>query len=218
NAYGPGVIGVVLTGSLDCGTAGLMSIKARGGIAVVQDPRDAQIPEMPQSAVAHLQVDHVVPLREIAPLLGELVRRPVADRTVHVPSELREIEGDEPGVPADLVCPLCQGRLTESEMNGYQSFRCHVGHAFSLEAMAVEQAEETERALWAAVRALEESATLARRLASSAPSDMRRRFEEKQEAQTQNADLIRRILLSGGVLSEADAPGIGSGMGKKEES
>jgi len=149
--------------------------------------------------------------REIAPVIAKLVLEPAAERPVRLPLELREIEGDEPGASADLVCPLCQGKLTESRINGYQSFRCHVGHVFSLEAMAVEQAEETERALWAAARALEESATLARRLAASSPGEMRQRFEEKEEAQTHNAELIRRILLGGGVLSEADAPGLATG-------
>jgi two-component system chemotaxis response regulator CheB len=208
NAYGPRVIGVVLTGSLDCGTGGLLSIKARGGLAVVQDPDDAEMPEMPRSAIEHVTVDHVVPLRDMALRIERLVREPPGQAPSQIPRALREIEGEEPGADSEIVCPLCQGKLTEGELNGYRSFRCHVGHAFSLESMAVEQAEEVERALWAAARALEESAVLAARLANHSRGAMRERFLEKQDAQSQQAHLIRRILLSGGVLSAADAPGL----------
>jgi two-component system, chemotaxis family, protein-glutamate methylesterase/glutaminase len=204
-AYGPRVIGVVLTGYHDCGTAGMMSIKARGGLAVVQDPRDATVPEMPQSVVTHVAVDHVAPLREIPGLLSRLAGEPAGAAPSHLPSALMEMEGDEPGVAADLVCPTCQGKLTETRLNGFQTFRCHVGHAFSLESVATEQADEVERALWAAVRAIEEGAALARRLAASTHGYLRQKFDEKEELQSQQANVIRNILLGGDGLSRADA-------------
>jgi two-component system chemotaxis response regulator CheB len=217
-AYGPRVIGVVLTGYHDCGTAGLLSIKARGGLAVVQDPKEALVVNMPRAAIEHVAVDHVVPLRDMASLLVRLIGTPAALPPPHLPGVIAEIEGDELGVSAELVCPICQGKLTETEINGFQMFRCHVGHSFSLETIAAEQAEEVERALWAAARALEESASLAGRMVTTGPPDMRRRFAEKQESQLQQAELIRRILLSGGVLSRSDveeteeqAPGGGNG-------
>ena len=72
-AYGPRVVAVVLTGYLDCGTAGLMSVKARGGLAVVQDPREAVAAGMPESAIQHVAVDHIVTLAELPPLLDRLV-------------------------------------------------------------------------------------------------------------------------------------------------
>lgn len=68
--YGPRAVGVVLTGALDCGTAGLMSIKAHGGVAIVQDPNEALSPEMPQNAIKHVRVDHVLPLAKISSLLA----------------------------------------------------------------------------------------------------------------------------------------------------
>ena len=203
-AYGPSVIGVVLTGALDCGTAGLLSIKARGGLAVVQDPASAQYPEMPESALRHVEADHVVPTRELAGLITRLVDEPSGKAPAQLPGALREIEGDELGVSADIVCPLCHGKMTESELNGFQAFRCHVGHAFSLESVALEQAESVERALWAAARALQESSGLAGRLAASTTGHMRERFLEKEQAQAQQADVIKRLLLSGGTLSESD--------------
>jgi two-component system, chemotaxis family, protein-glutamate methylesterase/glutaminase len=204
-AYGPRVIGVVLTGYLDCGTAGLLSIKARGGLAIVQDPREAEVSSMPMSAIQHVAVDHVAPLRDIPRLIARLVDEPAGPRPKHPPGTLAEVEGDEPGVAADIVCPICHGKLTETEVNGYHSFHCHVGHAFSLESVAAEQAEEVERALWSAARALEESAALAGRLAAAGHGPLRSRFAEKEQAQMRNAELIRRILLAGGVLARRDA-------------
>lgn len=207
-AYGPRVVGVVLTGYLDCGTAGLMSIKARGGTAVVQDPREAEVPDMPASAVEHVAVDHVVPLEEIPALLSRLVRAPSPPPAEGAPDRLlRELEGDEPGVPADVVCPQCQGALSLAELHGFQVFRCHVGHTFSLDSLALEQAEELERALWAAVRALEESAAVSRRVQGAAPREVRTRYEEKERVHAQQADVIRRILLGGGLRARASVPG-----------
>jgi|SRR5882724_1676203 len=76
-AYGAQVVGVVLTGALDDGTAGLLAIKQRNGIAIVQDPNDAIYPDMPRSALKHVAVDYCVPIAEIGPLLVRLVNEPI---------------------------------------------------------------------------------------------------------------------------------------------
>jgi two-component system chemotaxis response regulator CheB len=207
-SYGPRVIGVVLTGYLDCGTAGLLSIKARGGVAIVQEPGEAEAPPMPESAIAHVKVDHVAPLDEIAELLVRLTREAAVPTPRQVPSEQMELEGDEPGVPAPLVCPTCQGVLTEAHVGDFQAFRCHVGHAFSLGSVVGEQAESVERALWAAVRALEESAALTQRLAGRAQGYLRQRFEEKELDQRQQAEVIKGLLTSRQRLSAADAAAV----------
>jgi two-component system, chemotaxis family, protein-glutamate methylesterase/glutaminase len=214
-AYGPRVIGVVLTGNLDCGTAGLLSIKARGGIALVQDPRDAAIPAMPRSAIDHVAVDHVAAVASLPSLIATLVAEAPGPKPESVPIEISELEGDEPGTAAELVCPICQGKLTETVVGGFSSFRCHVGHSFSLESVAAEQAEEVERALWASVRALEETARLSGRLAASTTGDTKTRFAEKAETQMQHADLIRRILLTGEMLTETDATRLEKAEGAK---
>jgi two-component system chemotaxis response regulator CheB len=207
-AYGPRVIGVVLSGYQDDGTAGLMSIKARGGLAVVQDPNQATVLEMPRSAMTHVAVDHVVSSERLPALIAGLVDEPVAPATTGAVGGLAELEGDRAGAASEIVCPVCQGKLTLAESNGFQTFRCHVGHAFSLASVAAEQAEEIERALWAAVRALEEGAALAKRLAATASRDLRHRFLERQEAQRGQAALIRQILLTGGQLSPTDATAV----------
>jgi two-component system chemotaxis response regulator CheB len=204
-AYGSRVIGVVLTGHLDCGTAGLLSIKARRGVAVVQDPEEAEAPAMPRSAIRHVAVDHVVRLEQLPDLLVRLTRERPSVAPLHVSAETLELEGEQPGLPAPLVCPTCQGTLTEAQLNGFHGFRCHVGHAFSLSSVVAEQAESVERALWAAARALEESAALTERLAQRSSGSLRARFEDKEFEQRQQVDVLRRLLASRQQLSLVDA-------------
>ena len=204
-SYGPRVVAVLVSGYLDCGTLGLMSVKARGGLAVVQDPDEANVPDMPRSAMAHVKIDHVLRVAEIGPFLAKLAHEPALLGSPPAPSsQLLELEGEEPGLRSDVVCPICQGALTEGQLGGVASFRCHVGHAFSPAALLAEQAESLERALWAAVRALEESARMARRMIP-ADKSLRHRFAEKALTQQQHADVVRRMLLGNGSLTVSDA-------------
>ena len=203
-AYGSRVTAVIVSGYLDCGTAGLISIKARGGTAIVQRPDEAHVPDMPKSAIDHVAVDHILPVAEIGPMIVRLTREPARAVPQATPSrELLELEGDEPGLRSDVVCPICQGALTEGQLAGVTTFRCHVGHAFSPSALLAEQAESLERALWAAARALEESARMAKRMAGTA-TELRPRLEEKARTQMHQADLVRRMLLGGSTLTTSD--------------
>jgi two-component system chemotaxis response regulator CheB len=220
-AYGPRVVGVVLSGWQDCGTAGMMSVKARGGVAVVQDPATAAAPEMPASVIRRVAVDHVVHPLELPGLLARLTAEPVRATALPEPPEaLEEVEGQRLGTPAGLVCPLCQGVLTEAHLGGFEHFRCHVGHAFTLESLVREQGEDVERALWAATRSLEESAGLSKRLAArTADAGLRRRFAETSATQLRQAEMIRRVLLeSGAKIADVEQPeamtsGGGNGSG-----
>jgi two-component system chemotaxis response regulator CheB len=203
-AYGPRVIGVVLSGYQDCGTAGMMSIKARGGVSVVQAPETAVADEMPRNVLKKVKVDHVVTPLELADLLVRLSRSSAGPQT-EPSSEIHQLEGDLPGEPAGLVCPICTGVLSEAQAGDYHHFRCHVGHTFSLENLVREQGDEMERALWAAVRAMEESATLSLRLTRLEQGELRSRFAEKAQTMQEQADLIRRILLHSASFSAEDA-------------
>lgn len=191
--YGSRVIGVVLSGGLDCGSAGLLAIKARGGISVVQHPNDAVCPDMPTNALRNLTVEHVVATAEIAPLLRRLSAEAAPSKGV-APMPKNDQEGNHELVP--IVCPECQGALTETRYNELIQYSCHVGHRYTLEAMLAEQSNSLESALWASVRALEESATLATRLAGSSSFEMSDRFEEKASTMRKYADIIKGILLS----------------------
>jgi two-component system chemotaxis response regulator CheB len=175
-AHGPRVVGVVLTGGLDDGTAGLWAIKERGGIAVVQDPADAQAPGMPASALANVDVDHRVPLREMAQTIVQLVRTSVREDRIGSVSEIMDIEnrialdegGLEAGVlklgtPSPLTCPECHGVLLERKEGGMARFRCHTGHAFALGTLFAEVNDAIEASLWSALRAIDEHVMLMQR-------------------------------------------------------
>ncbi len=204
-AYGARVVGVVLSGYQDCGIAGMLSIKARGGLTVVQAPDSALAPDMPRNVIERVPVDHIVQPHELPGLLTTLVASPVG-ATLEPSDYIRQLEGDEPGARAELVCPICQGVLTEAQPGVFHHFRCHVGHAFSLESLVREQSEEMERALWAAARALEEGAALSRRLSNSERGEMRQRFAEKAKTQEHDAELIKQILVHGIMLKRTDTP------------
>jgi two-component system, chemotaxis family, protein-glutamate methylesterase/glutaminase len=197
--YGNRVVGVVLSGTLTCGTEGLMAIKASGGAAVVQS--DAEYPGMAQSAVAHVEVDHVVRLAEIPRLLERLVTEPIPDDA--------ESEAGGPHTvapqPSQIVCPACQGSMTETIEGGLLRYRCHVGHAFSVDSLLAEQSESLEAALWASVRTLEESAQLADRLAHSSDRRLAPRFRDKAQALRHHAALIQDVLLHGTTLDAEDS-------------
>jgi two-component system, chemotaxis family, protein-glutamate methylesterase/glutaminase len=173
-AYGRRVIGVLLTGMLDDGVAGLWAIKQCGGVAVVQS--DAEFPQMPEAAIDNVAVDHHVPLTEIAPLVNRLVHEPVdaidavttpeVVRTEHESAKMKTvgIDLDHVGKRTVFTCPECAGPLWELD-EGELHYRCHVGHAYSGEILAAAQETNIEGSLWSAVRALKESAELDRRLA-----------------------------------------------------
>jgi two-component system chemotaxis response regulator CheB len=187
-AYGPRVIGVVLTGHLDDGAAGLLAVKDRGGIAIVQDPTEAAAPSMPQSAMAQVAVDHCLPVDEIGPLLADLVANDPPPFEAPVPSgghqlhHLRILETEtilsiqgaamidvaqweDLGAPSDLSCPECHGVLHEVRDSRVLRFRCRAGHGFSAKSLLACVAAAREDTMWSAVRATEEEASLARRLA-----------------------------------------------------
>jgi two-component system, chemotaxis family, protein-glutamate methylesterase/glutaminase len=176
--YGPGATGVVLTGNLDDGTAGLWAIKQLGGTTVVQNPDDALFPAMPLNALRHVRVDHSLPLAEIAPLLVRLTTElPAAAVETALPESL-EIEVKiamehnplDAGLgtitePSTFACPECHGVLLQLREGGRIRFRCHTGHAYSLDSLVAGVGEAIEESLWNAIRALEEADMLMRGMA-----------------------------------------------------
>ena len=212
-AFGPRAIGVILSGTLDDGTAGLLALKRYGGIAVVQDPKDALYPGMPQSAIAHVEVDYIAPLGEIGPLLTRLVAEPAPpapahldiDRNLSLETRVAELDeaslrsDERPGDPSPYSCPDCGGVLWEIADGEYARYRCRVGHAFSPEAMLSAQDDVLETALWTAMKTLEESARLSQRLAVAERERghdwLASRFEEKERESRKQVEVIRRHLL-----------------------
>jgi two-component system, chemotaxis family, protein-glutamate methylesterase/glutaminase len=221
--FGPRVVGVVLSGTLDDGTAGLLAIKRCGGVAVVQQPADARYSGMPESALQHVVVDHCVPVREIPAVLTRLAHEPagppgnpsVEDR---LQIELRSLDMDpallnsdeRPGEPAVYACPECHGTLWEVHDGDLMRYRCRVGHAYTAESLLAEQSHGLEAALWAALRALEEKASLASRLRQRAAEQghmlVAERFEEQEQDARLRAEMVRQTLLNSGEGITPDRP------------
>ena len=192
-AYGARVIGVVLTGNLDDGSAGLADIKKRGGLAIVQDPEDAIAPSMLTSALENTEVDFSLPVAQIGSKLVELVGTASAARPELV-SETKEMKR----TGQTYSCPECYGVLEEVEEGGLLRFRCRVGHIYSPESLHADQNLAVEKALWAAIRSLEEHAEFSNRLATRSLSNKRprlaARFKEKAEASREDATVLRELL------------------------
>jgi two-component system chemotaxis response regulator CheB len=185
-AYGPRVIAVILTGMLDDGTAGLAAVRQRGGLAVVQDPADALYSSMPKSALRYVGSDFTLPLLEIAPLLTRLVNEPGGTAESPPLSRLIEIEsnfvGMEPmnmrdmdsiGSHAGVSCPECHGPIWKIKDGSLQRYRCHVGHAYTAQAMVEGQIEAQETHLWQALRLMKERASLIWEMRSHAENEHR---------------------------------------------
>jgi two-component system chemotaxis response regulator CheB len=212
HGYGPRVVGVVLSGNLNDGTAGLLTIKQRDGIAIVQSLETALYQGMPRSAIDQVEVDHVLSPSEIPLLLSELTLEPVSHLKV-VPMSVdssAEEQADEfaladrhknPGIPSTMTCPECHGTLWEVKEDELVRFRCRVGHAYSDEALLVHQSEQLEAALWTALRALEENSALARRLAARANSrghsHSASSFTEQAMDAEHHASVVRTVLDKG---------------------
>ncbi len=194
------VISAILSGALDDGTAGTAAVHAAGGITIAQRPSDAICPGMPASAIEGATIDYVVTADEMADLLVRLVQREDRPRRqVHEgPSEASR--------STDLVCPECGGVLRQFAENGVVRFHCRVGHNYSPESLYGAQDARLEAALWAAIRSLEESASLSRRLANDArergAQRTARRFDDREREAAERADLIRSAILSLGEYQE----------------
>jgi two-component system chemotaxis response regulator CheB len=208
--YGSRVVAIVLTGSLDDGTAGIAAVKEAGGVTVVQDPLEAFAPSMPRSAMQMVAVDHVLPLREIPLLISALTRESVRAASNRRGPHLTPMEPDlgemplavhqedRPGIVSVFSCPECHGTLWEVDDGGILRFRCRVGHVYSPESMLAAQTDSVDRALWAALRSLEERAALTKRLSERARarrhSWVSRAFEERALAAEEHARVVRQLL------------------------
>lgn len=177
-SYGPRVVGVVLTGMLNDGAAGLHAIKAEGGTAVVQHPLDAEADQMPLAALEGTDVDHVAPADGLGRLLAGIAG--TAAGPFHAPSEELRLEieiaaGARLGsdklrriaTPSALSCPDCHGVLSEVIGSRPLRYRCQIGHAHTAETLAA-NVDEVDEAVRVAMRVMEERVTLVERMALDA--------------------------------------------------
>ena len=202
HAYGTAVIGVILTGALNDGTAGLFEIKARGGMTIVQEPSDAVDPSMPRSALAHVAIDHRAPLGELPELLLRLVTEKAA--TLDHASNFagprrRDMRASYTHAqPVAITCPDCGGALRRADLGSLTQFRCHIGHVYTAEVMIEAQANAMERSLEAAMRALGERAELCRQMtekaATAADGPARSHWEAAGRDAEQQAVMLQKLL------------------------
>jgi two-component system chemotaxis response regulator CheB len=209
--YRDRVIGIVLSGALDDGSAGLLAIKNAGGVAIVQDPNDAMVPDMPKNAMSSVTPDFCEPVSALPTLLINLVSGPSSEDTVpaEVPLETaEETSGVEThATPSDLgrisqfTCPDCSGTLWEIQEGDTIRYRCRVGHAYSLDTMIEAQGDSVERALWIALRSLEERVALLHRLAEHARqrglSSLATMYDERSEQADQEVKVVHDVIMAG---------------------
>jgi two-component system chemotaxis response regulator CheB len=200
-AFGRRAVSVVLSGVLDDGTLGSAAIRMRGGTTIAQAPTDAQFRAMPLNAIQAGVIDHQVPATEMGGLLQKLAGRDFDHRQTR-PDLRMELENhiamagrfstpfdtEDLGAPTGYSCPDCNGGLISVSAGNY---RCHVGHAWTADALLGARDQETEGALWIAMRSLQEKARLSRRLAAQVKPGILR---EKYEALADEAERARSVI------------------------
>jgi two-component system chemotaxis response regulator CheB len=225
-AFGSRVIGIVLTGALNDGTSGAMVIRAHGGVILVQDPDTAMYPSMPNSLLRMIPEARVATTAEIPQIIAQLVAEPIpyvvpsahpqdesTAREVRIAElDMAEVENDlRNGKPSVFGCPDCGGVLWEIDQKGLLRFRCRVGHAYTADHLRAEQRFVVETALWAALRALEERASLYRRPAgrpAASGLSALEVFEERAATAEKNSHTLRDFLVNVNATSaeEEEAP------------
>jgi two-component system chemotaxis response regulator CheB len=216
-AYGRRTIGIVLSGALYDGSMGLLAIKTRGGLAIVQDPNEAIVDSMPRRAIERATADHILPVAEIAAALTNLVQQPVIAQGGHSMVDTIDVEERLEDVIAEdfveqagngrseettlFTCPDCGGVLWQGGEGPVLRFRCHVGHAFAPEVLLSQKSEELETALWSSLRLLKEKATLTLQLANRTrtsgngkATQAAERIAEQAELDERHARVIQELL------------------------
>ena len=215
-AYGSRVVGVVLTGYLDDGTVGLQAVKKLGGVAIVQDPNEAEYPSMVKSALRYVKVDHCLPLAKIPEMLVQLSSQPAVEEKPTVTEEI-EVESkiaeqgmntqeflenvEAIGTRTTYTCPECNGSIWQIGKEEPLRFRCHIGHSFTANVFLSEQTQNIENALWSAVRAMEEKVTFSRQMSERMRNYNLQTAATKYEDHAKSLDaevtIVRGIILDG---------------------
>jgi len=203
------VIGVVLTGLLGDGAAGLLAVQRCGGIAMVQSPSDAEYADMPRRALGFVQDAQRFTLGELGAALVRHCGEP-APAPPEVPEALlietrlterdmgMEDWGKVPSKPTSFTCPECKGAIHEIQEEGLTRYRCRVGHAYSTHDLLGDKAKSVEESLWVALQTLEERAQM---LESLAADDRQRgwhgagSYADRARETRVHADRLRQLLL-----------------------
>ncbi|MGB4398478.1 MAG: chemotaxis protein CheB, partial [Daejeonella sp.] len=215
--FGTGVIAVLLTGYLNDGTSGMDAVKKCGGICIVQDPDDADYPDMPKNALNQVDVDYCMPVSQMGGLLRELVQTPLKKQRA-VPNEIRietdiakRVLSDLPSVNAlgnqvPFNCPGCGGVLWEIKSDDSLRYRCHTGHAYTASSLVAEQNMKIEETMWTALRMFEERRNLLLTISKTQKGSIANLSIERANISKIHIDRIKAILQSNDKGTVNDMP------------
>lgn len=216
-AYGNRATGIILTGYLDDGTSGLMAIQKCGGICIIQDPADADYPEMPSNALNQLKPDYCVPITEMGGVLFKVMTRKTGKR-IPVPADIKREAEIAERVLSDLDavnslgdqvpfnCPGCGGVLWKVGKGSTLRYRCHTGHAYTASVLLAEQTKKIEETMWTALRMFEERRNLLTTMSKGPKGSASSSALERAKLSQIHIDRIRAILLSDDKGTSSDSP------------
>lgn len=205
--FGSRAIGIVLTGYLDDGTAGMTALQRCGGICIVQDPADAEYPDMPANVLNQIDVDYCLPISEMGNVIYQLLTaKPAKQQKVpqdivieariakRVLSDLGAVNalGDQ----APFNCPGCGGVLWKIGEGLLLRFRCHTGHAYTAASLLAEQTLKIEETMWVALRMFEERKNLLKTMGKDKHGNVSRSAIERTNSFEVHIDRIKSILLA----------------------
>lgn len=191
--FGERTTGVVLTGMLDDGAAGLWEILQHGGATVVQDPEEAAYRSMPESAIRGLNVQYIVRLKEMAPLLTRLSmgeRRETQPQT-EVP---QPHTGPATARLIQQACPECGGVMKIEQLGGTKEYVCHVGHRLGLQSMIADKTDVVERSMWTALAQSEELVDLLHQAQDSFDPAVLGSLQGEIASRRHDIDVLRAVL------------------------
>lgn len=219
-SYGNRVIGLILSGALDDGSAGLWTIKQRGGLVLVQDPAEAEVPSMPERAIRQVAADYVMPAGQLARTVVTLAGQTVApdgnvdtEETQKTRLEIRVTAQEESGMTifpfgelSPYTCPECHGVLTMLKEGSLARYRCHTGHAYSVDTLLASVTEAIEDNLYNTLRSMDEAMVLLNHLGDhyaevNQPKLAALYFQKAQETQNRS-DRVRQAVADNQILSQ----------------
>jgi two-component system chemotaxis response regulator CheB len=212
------LIGIILTGYLDDGTAGMIAIQRCGGTCIIQDPADAQYPDMPFNAINQLNADYVIPVGQMGPILVQLVAEKLPSERINVPQDILTEAKIAERISSDLEavnslgeqvpfnCPGCGGVLWKIGTGKEMRYRCHTGHAYTYKSLLAEQTSKIEETMWTALRMFEERRNLLTTYAKTQTGASARSALERSQLSQVHIDRIRSILVADDKGTPSDQP------------
>lgn len=205
--FGSRAIGIVLTGYLDDGTAGMIALRRCGGICIVQDPKDAEYPDMPANVLSQVDVDYCMPISAMGKLIGQLLdAKPAKQQKVpkditieariakRVLSDLEAVNAL--GEQAPFNCPGCGGVLWKMGKGPLIRFRCFTGHAYTAAALLAEQTLKIEETMWVALRMFEERKNLLKTMVKDRNGNVSQSALERSNSFEVHIERIKSILVA----------------------